>query len=121
MASQIYNFNEETNLIKEEYPRITSTIEVISMFPWDYIENNCITINNYAVLFKYQEDFIRDILPGDKLLFEYPAWFDDSRYGTGLKVFSVDITNLRTMKTIKVKAPKVQYIYKSIERYAVDK
>ena len=115
--------NEETRSLVDEYPKLNYKIKVISLFSEDsrdevlyYLDSNSLPIKDCPLVTKGIIKFIDSILPEDILIFEYPLWFD-SRYGTGVRMFSVQITNTRTGKTISIRANKLGYIYKCIEEF----
>lgn len=92
----------------ENYPRICYKIKIISMFD-DYKKN----LDYFTSKIR---NFMNSIIPGDTLLFEYPAWFDKRSSG-GINAFSVYVTNLRTNNTVSVRSSHLMYIYSSIEEY----
>lgn len=105
--------NIEINGLIDEYPKIEYKIRVVSMFPnKNHIPGFDLHVTKTII------EFLEKIIPGDELLFEYPVWYD-GKYGSGMYVFSIPVTNLRTGKTILVRSPKLQYIYRSIEEYEV--
>lgn len=99
--------DKNTRNFIENYPRICYKIKIISMFD-DYKELGYFTIKT--------RNFMNSIIPGDTLLFEYPAWFINRSTG-GISVFSVYVTNLRTNNTVSIKSSFLMYVYSSIEEY----
>lgn len=99
--------DKNTRNFIENYPRICYKIKIISMFD-DYKSLGYSTLKTV--------NFINSIIPGDTLLFEYPAWFTKRSTG-GISVFSVYVTNLRTNNTVSIKSSSLIYIYSSIEEY----
>lgn len=110
--------NKDINSLMDEYPTIEYKIKVISKFPNDVIKDITST-GNYSFITQSIEKFINSILPGDTLIFEYPCWYNNSGYGSGLHIFSIVVSNIRTGKTISIRAPKLQYIYRCLEEYEI--
>lgn len=99
--------DKNTRNFIENYPRICYKIKIISMFD-DYKKLGYFTSKT--------RNFMDSIIPGDTLLFEYPAWFTKRSTG-GINVFSVYVTNLRTNNTVSIKSSLLMYIYSSVEEY----